>query len=132
MNIPDPLVKLDYNPALDILIVEWPDFRQYSLYESVYVLDKVIETIRHYDVKYLLTDTRYKMVDISDSEYKKIILKFALGLETSRLQKLARIVTESTLRERTITEVKQEVQLTIPLKNFFNKKEAVNWLISKN
>lgn len=99
MIIPNPLVKLDYNPAEDVLAVVWPDFRDYAVSEAVHILDIVLDTLRCYDVKYLLTDTRGRMVDVPDTQYKEIILNFAKGLATTRLRKLARVVTESSLRE---------------------------------
>lgn len=131
MIIPNPIVKLDYDPARDILSVEWPDFNDYSVSEAMFILDIVIDTIKGYDVKYLLTDTRNRMVDVPDARYKEIILKFARDLSTTRLQKLARVVTENTLREKPIQEVRQESNLTIPMKNFSSAGEAIYWLTSR-
>ncbi|WP_162055576.1 hypothetical protein [Pontibacter pamirensis] len=61
MIIPNKLIKLDYNSAS----------------EAAYTLNIIVETVRQYDVKYLLTDTRKSTVDIPTSEYKEIILKLA-------------------------------------------------------
>lgn len=130
MIIPNPVVKLDYDPAKDVLSVEWPDFNGYSVSEAVYILDIVVETVKGYDVKYLLTDTRNRMVGVPDSRYKEIILKFAKDLAATRLQKLARIVTESSLREKPIREARQEALLTIPMRNFYSMEEALSWFAS--
>lgn len=131
MIIPNRVVKLDYDPAKDVLSVEWPDFRDYSISEAVHILDIVVETLRLYDVKYLLTDTRNRMMNVPDSRYKDIILKFAKDLTATRLQKLARVVTESTVREKPINEVKREANLSIPMQNFYTVEEAFNWLTLK-
>ncbi|MHA6248730.1 hypothetical protein ACXYMU_12385 [Pontibacter sp. CAU 1760] len=91
-------------------------------------MDTIIETVKLYDVKNLLTDARKGTVDISEQEYKKLILRFATDLATTRLQKLARVVTESTLREGPINEVTQAAHLSIPIKNFYSVEDALSWL----
>jgi hypothetical protein len=131
MIIPNPVIKLDYSPAQDILSVEWPDIHDYSISEAAYTLDAIVETVKYYDVKYLLTDTRKGIVEISEPRYKELILKFAKDLAATRLQKIARVVTESTLREKPINEIRHEAQLAVPIKSFFNVEEAFRWLTSK-
>jgi hypothetical protein len=127
MIIPNPVLKLDYDPAIDVLSIDWPDFREYSISEVIYVLDSVIETIKNYDIKYLLTDTRKGIVEMSDDKYKKLALNFAVNLKSTRLKKLARIVNTNTLREQTVKDVSQQAQLTIPIKNFDKKDLALDW-----
>ena len=131
MIIPNSLIKLDYNPARDVLSVEWPDFHYYSASEAAYTLNIIVETVRQYDVKYLLTDTRKSTVDIPKSEYKEIILKFAKDLATTRLRKIARVVTDSTRRLKPIREVRQEAQLEVAIEDFYSLEEALDWLASK-
>lgn len=130
MIIPNPVIKLDYSPAQDILSVEWPDVHDYSISEAAYTLDAIVETVKYYDVKYLLTDTRKGIVEIPEPRYKELILKFAKDLAATRLQKIARVVTESTLREKPINEIRHEAQLAVPIKSFFNVEEAFRWLTS--
>ncbi|WP_162056434.1 hypothetical protein [Pontibacter pamirensis] len=131
MVIPNPVIKLDYDPARDVLSVEWPDVHDYMKSETVYTLDKVVEVIKLYDVKYLLADTRKGVVDISEPEYKEIILKFARGLAETRLRKIARVVTGSTLREGPIHEVTKQAHLLIPMRNFYSTEDALGWLTSR-
>lgn len=131
MVIPNPVIKLDYDPARDVLSVEWPEVRDYTVSEAMHILDTVIETVRLYDVKYLLTDTRKSAIDIPEFEYKEIILKFAKDLATTRLYKVARVVTESTLRKVPIHEVTQQAHLSIPIQNFYSTEDALAWLNSK-
>lgn len=131
MLIPNQLIKLDYDPARDVLSVQWPDFHYYSISEAAYTLDVIVETVKQYDVKYLLTDTRKSTVDIPNSEYKELILKFAKDLSTSRLHKIARVVTESTGRLKPIREVRQEAQLEVEIQDFDTVQEAIDWLTSR-
>ena len=131
MVIPSPVIKLNYDPAGDVLSVEWPDFRDYTVGAAAFSLDTVVETVKLYDVKYLLADTRKGVVDISEPEYKEIILKFAMGLAATRIQKIARVVTESTLREGPIHEVTHHARLSIPVRNFYSINDALGWLTSK-
>lgn len=131
MIIPNQLIKLDYAPARDVLSVVWPDFHYYSISEAAYTLDIIIETVRQYDVKCLLTDTRKSTIDIPEPKYKEIILKFAQDLTTTRLRKVARVVTESTLREGPIHEVAHQAHLSIPIHNFYSMEDALGWLSSQ-
>ncbi|WP_347158985.1 hypothetical protein [Pontibacter chitinilyticus] len=131
MIIPNPIVKLDYNPSKDVLVVVWPDFNEYAVSEAMFVMDAVIETIRHYDVKYLLTDTRNRMISIPDAVYKEMMLKFTRDLAATRLQRMARVVTESSRREKPISEVRQEANLGIPMQHFYSVEEALDWLTSQ-
>lgn len=130
MIIPNPIVKLEYDPVRDVLSVEWPEIRDYTVSEAVYILNTVIETVRRYDVKYLLTDTRKGTVDIPEHQYREIIVKFARDLATTRLQKIARVVTESTRREGLIHEVTNQAHLSIPIHNFYSMEDALSWLSS--
>ena len=131
MIIPHPVVKLDYDPITDILTVDWPDFTDLAISEAQYILDTFIETVIAYDVSYLLTDTRNGTVNIAEAKYKELAYNFATKLAKTRIMKIARVVSEATVRETPVKEVTQQAQLTIPLKNFTTKKEALVWLIQK-
>lgn len=131
MIIPSPLIRLDYNPTTDILSVEWPDVHEYSVSEAEHVLDIVVQTARRYDVKYLLTDTRRGVVDVPEQRYRELILGFARNLSTTRVRKLARVVTRETLRESAISQVTQQTGLAVPIRSFYSTEEAMDWLISR-
>lgn len=132
MIIPNNLIKLDYDPAWDVLSVEWPDFHYYSVSEATYTLDIIVEAVRLYDVKRLLIDNRKSTVDIPESEYKEAILRFAKDLALTRLRKIARVVPESALGERLIRGVRQEAHLDVEAENFATIDEALGWLTSSN
>ncbi|MCC9167273.1 hypothetical protein [Pontibacter harenae] len=131
MIIDNPIVKLDYDIAKDILCVEWPNVHDYSISETTYVLDTIVSTIRYYDIKSLLTDTRKGIIGITSQQYLEIIFKFAQDLAKTRIEKLARVVTEETLRAQQISEVSQKANLTVPIRNFSDFDEAVAWLCQR-
>ena len=129
--IPNPVIRLDYDPARDVLLVVWPDVHNYMMSETVYTLDTVVESVKLYDVKYLLIDARKGVIDVPEPEYKALMLKFARELAATHLQKLARVVTAGSQRERQIDEVTQEIHLSMPMRNFYSVEAALGWLTSR-
>lgn len=130
MIIPNKLIKLDYDPTKDILFVEWPDFEYYSLSELHHILKNVLETIRHYDINYLLVDARTTVVGINENDYNQIALKFAQDLVHTRLKKAARLSTHNTNREKLVESLKDKSKLTIEFESFDTVDEALNWFKS--
>jgi hypothetical protein len=45
------IIKLEYDPATDILEVEYPDLEKFMLPEIKHAFNLMVETIRNYDVK---------------------------------------------------------------------------------
>ncbi|GHA81321.1 hypothetical protein [Pontibacter akesuensis] len=131
MIIPSPVIRLDYNPATDVLSVEWPDVREHSLGEAEHLLDVVVQAVRLYDVRYLLTDTRKGVVDVPEQRYRELLLRFTRSLAATRVRKLARVVTVDTLREGPISQVTRESALAVPIRSFYSTEEALGWLTSK-
>ncbi len=48
------VIKLNYEPATDIAVVEYPDLHDYLLPEIKHSIDKMVDVIRNYDIKNLL------------------------------------------------------------------------------
>ncbi|AKD04151.1 hypothetical protein POKO110462_19660 [Pontibacter korlensis] len=128
MIIENPVLRLDYNPATDVLHVEWPDVKEYTVAEAEYAIESIVSTLRLYDIKYLLADTRKGVVEIPQERYKTIITNFAVSLVATRVRKLARVVPDLSLRAQAIQEVKQETQLKVEIQTFMNVEEATQWL----
>lgn len=128
MIISNPVVKLEYNPSTDVLLFDWPNFTNFTLSEADYVLDTVLETIRSYDVKYLVIDTRKGELEIERSLYKQIKFNFVMGLRRSRLKKLARIIIHETFREELLKKVAKEACFEVPVANFSRIEDALIWL----
>lgn len=130
MIIPNKLIKLDYDPTKDILFVEWPDIEYYSMPELLRVLEDVVDTVRHYDINYLMIDARSTTVGIKEEDYNQIGLKFAQDLMTTRLKKAARLSTRNLGRERQVMELKEKSKLTLEFRSFETVDEALEWFQS--
>ncbi|MFC6996847.1 aldo-keto reductase family protein [Rufibacter roseus] len=128
MIISNKLLHLDYDPSIDVLFVEWPDFNNYSLAELHYTLESLVETIRSYDIKNLLVDATKTVVAIDQGDYEEISGKFAQNLLTTRLQKLARLVSDSSVRERHVENFKKKSNFSFELESFSTKEEALAWI----
>jgi predicted HAD superfamily phosphohydrolase YqeG len=121
-------MRLDYDPAADILIVEWPDFRPYTLTSVKEVLRILVETVRDYDIKKLLADSSNTIIEVDEADYKSVMENFALAIRTTRLQKMARIVTADPLRENIVVELKENVGASVIYKSFTSRAAALEWL----
>jgi len=134
MLIHNGIIKLDYNPATDVLATSMPDVKQFGLSEVSFCLGLIIESVKNYDIKLLLLDSSKSVVEVEDEAYKAVTTKFALDLMRTRLKKIARIATENTRREensaKIATEIRQELNLEIKYKNFTNEAEALEWLLA--
>ena len=129
MIIPSPLITLDYNPAKDILFVEWPDIQKFSLSEVKHSLQDVINTLKFYDVKNLLIDSRKAVIGVSKEEYASIASGFIRELSGTRLRKVARLESNSKTKEAQVRELTQ-LKAPIAFQNFSNRNEALKWLES--
>ncbi|WP_210489146.1 hypothetical protein [Rufibacter aurantiacus] len=129
------LLTIDYNPSTDILFTQWPSAHPYNLAEVENALHILVETIRNYDVKRLLIDASTTKIDpnLDEERYKGIIMRFAMDLMKTRLQKSARILTADKAREARSQEIAQEVtqktHLTVQSQYFATKAEAEAWLL---
>lgn len=126
------ILKLDYNPATDILEVAYPDLVGYLLPEIKNSIDKLIDTLIGYDIKKVLLDSSKTSVAVSSEESREITLYLVTGLSKTRIQKLARLQSASNAVESTaqnnVSHVKQQGLLTYPVENFTTKPEAIAWL----
>lgn len=91
-------------------------------------MDCVVEAVRLYDVKHLLIDARNTVVDVADSLYAEIVGAFVQDLMQTRLQKIARLATQSGLREKQLYDVRTATKISIAFKNFQQTEEALEWL----
>lgn len=125
------LITLNYDPATDLMHVEWPQFQQYALSEARHALQVMVETIRNYDIKKLFLDTTNAEIDVSDEEYTAVLKDFGADLATTRLQKVSRIVATDHSREQSVQRVKEQAQLPFPLKDFTDRESALQWLLEQ-
>jgi hypothetical protein len=134
MLIHNGIIKLDYNPATDVLVTSMPDIKQFELSEVSFCLGLIVESIINYDIKFLLLDSSKSVIEIDANAYKAISTRFAMDLMRTRLKKIARLQTTDAIREeksgKIATELKQELNLPIQFKNFDNPAEAMDWLLT--
>lgn len=128
MIIPSKFLKLEYNPATDILYVEWPDIYEFSSPELKFILGEVINTIRSYDVKKVLADSTKSVVTLDPAEYEMILDQFTKDLMDTRLERFARLTTGQGFREYAAGKVAEALQGICNVQNFNDKDEAINWL----
>lgn len=126
------IIRLDYEPATDILEVDYPDLHDSQLSEIRYSFKLMVETIRNYDVKRLLLDGSKTAIEVSDDENRELTMQFAADLVKTRLEKVARIQPIDKTREmkaqENINEIKQAGLLPYQVKTFTNRAEAKAWL----
>lgn len=128
MIIPNKFLKLDYNPTYDVLFVEWPNMHDYTMPEVSYIIDEVIDAVRSYDVKRILTDTRQSKVTVPLEEYAKVVNQLALQLATTRLQKFAKLNTRDADREAISSDAAALVVGSVAYRSFDDIDEAIAWL----
>lgn len=132
----DGLIELKYEVANDILTMDWPDLTGFTMPEINYSIRKLIDTLRHYDIKYLLVNSQQSSVsELTRTEYQRVLMNFVQQLMTTRLQKLARISTTDTSRENVVDGIAEVALVKLGIKfefrNFQNTDAALGWLRDK-
>ncbi|MBJ6118216.1 hypothetical protein JAO76_08440 [Pontibacter sp. BT310] len=129
------IVKLDYDPATDIIEVAYPDLHTYLLAEIKYTIDQMVDIIKSYDIKKLLLDSSKTRISVSEEESREISTYLARGLATTRIQKVARLQSPSQSVEKlainNIKTLEQSKVMPFQLINFSDKTEAIAWLKEK-
>jgi hypothetical protein len=128
------IIKMVYNPATDIVEIDYPDLHDYLLPEIKHNIDILVDMVRNYDVKRVLLDSSATIIDVSPDESSDISFYLAAGLFTTRLQKLARIQCNNPIIERHTQENIQFILsnnvVPFDIENFTSKDAAIKWLIS--
>lgn len=128
------IIQLDYNPAADILDVAYPDLHGFLIPEIKHSIDILVDNVRNYDVKRVLLDSTRTLILVSEAESREVATYLAGGLMKTRVQKVARLQSSSTVVEATaqgnIQHIRQTQALPFLLQNFTVREEAVAWLTS--
>lgn len=126
------IVRLDYDPATDIVEVAYPDLHGYLLPEIKYTITTMVDHIKNYDVKRLLLDSTKTLISVSEEESREIATFLAAGIMRTRVGKVARVQSTSEEVEQkaqgNIRHLKQAQQLPFEFRNFTSKAEAMAWL----
>ncbi|GHA81459.1 hypothetical protein [Pontibacter akesuensis] len=131
MVLHDKIIRLDYNPATDILETSMPDVTHFMLSEVKMCLDVIVTNIRNYDIKKLLLDASNSVIEMDedDEAYKAVAMKFGMDLLGTRLKKIARVESADARREAKSEEARQQANLPMEFRNFSSRDEAMSWLL---
>lgn len=128
----DGLIVLEYEAATDILSVSWPDSRRASAAELQFSIAKLMDTLRHYDIKKLFIDASENVENVSDEEYRSMNMKFAGELIATRLQRIARVGAPDSERQKMVQEIAEkylfESNGNITFREFPDADAAMEWL----
>ncbi|GAB3813102.1 hypothetical protein [Pontibacter rugosus] len=128
----DGLIELNYDVASDILFVKWPDLTNVSEHEITYSFQKLIDTLRHYDIKNLLIDTRTNDIVVTEQEYEAMMLQLSRDLLSTRLQRVARLQVLNPDREKRVVAAIEKISgylhISVQYKSFTSEAEAFAWL----
>ena len=123
-------LKLDYEPATDILSFEMPNVDDVMMPEMKRSLTVIVEHVRNYDVKRLLLDARHTNISVDEDSYACILSEFYQNLIATRVQKIARLVTLDSKREKVVQKLLDSISLPVELKRFTEASAAFDWLKS--
>lgn len=126
------IVKLEYDPATDIIEVAYPDLHTYLLPEIKYTIDVMVDIIKSYDIKKLMLDSSRTAIAVSDEESREVATYLAKGIATTRVQKVARLQSPTqeveTVAQNNIKSLEQTQLLPFQLQNFSDRTDAITWL----
>ncbi|WP_137758066.1 hypothetical protein [Pontibacter sp. SGAir0037] len=126
------MIKLNYDPATDILEVLYPDLHDYLMPEIKHSINTLVDTVKNYDIKKILLDSSRTIISVGQQESREIASYLASGLAASRLQKLARLQSASStieaISDSNVQYIRQAGLLPFDIQNFNNKTEAIAWL----
>lgn len=126
------IVTLNYDPSTDILSVTLPDFSSFTIGEVERSFQIIVENVKNYDIKNLLLDSSRSVIDVEDTEYKRVVIDFSKELARTRLGKLARVESTIAAKELLAASVTADIQLAesnpVDFRNFTNEQEAMQWL----
>jgi len=126
------IIKLDYNPATDILEIAYPDLNGYLLPEIQYSINLMVDIIKNYDIKKLLLDSTRSVSSVSDEDSREVATYLAAAIMKTRVVKVARLQSQSTTIEKrtqgNIRHIRDSLPLPFQLQIFSNKAGAFEWL----
>lgn len=115
----------------DILTVKWPPMPKANS-EVEYTFQKLLDTIKHYDIKRLLIDSRKSKTVTEDKVKQQLMQKLMMDFMATRLQKIARLTSEDLACEKKSRELGNALAAKFPgkiaNKNFQRQPETLAWL----
>ena len=132
----DSLIHLDFDPKTDILKVNWPDLIEEPMLIVRPTINKILDSIKYFNVSKLLIDTKDTDTNIREEDFRKLSQEFVAALATSNLKKLARIIYAEPIREVRARILIEELSVRLGnefiSQEFTDKNKALAWLESDN
>lgn len=129
------ILRLDYNPATDILVINYPDLKDFLLLEIKHSLDRMFEVIKNYDIKKLILDSSQMQSTVTEEEGREVAVYLATGLIGTRVQKVARVQSNDNAIEKraegNVNHIRETASLPFELRNFSTREEAITWLAAQ-
>jgi hypothetical protein len=126
------LVELHYDVTSDLLSMKWPELTGLTISQIQHSLRKVIDTLKHYDVKHFLVDSRDNLLEVSAQEHRDVRYQFSADLRTTRVSKMARIASTNLSRgDRThqvAREIAKDMNFNLQYQEFDDEEAALSWL----
>ncbi|GAB2548080.1 hypothetical protein [Rufibacter soli] len=122
------LLQLEYDPATDILYLDWPDTSLFTLEEIKGAFQEMVKAIKDYDIKKLFLDSSHQEMNIIDPAFLEVMQEIAYSLLGTRLTKIARITTSDQYREQKMEEAQARAGLHLQVRSFADKQAALEWL----
>jgi hypothetical protein len=130
------LIKIDYNPATDIAIIDYPDLFDFELPEVQHAIELLAETINNYNVKKILIKPTRTTPERSLEEGGEIAAFLATKLRQAHVKKMARVRSPYSAVEANARKSVQLVEtsraLPTQVRFFRAKSDAMEWLMSDN
>ncbi|MBB6609946.1 hypothetical protein H7F15_02760 [Pontibacter sp. Tf4] len=129
----DHIIRLEYDPACDLLLTSLTVAREYDVKEVRSAFLSIITHVNEYNITSLLLDFTRNTLDLQAGEYKVTVAQLTVGLLQTSLRKVARVSTADPIREEKIASMLQDIQTAVPLpiqvKMFPTKEAALQWLL---
>jgi hypothetical protein len=122
------LLQLEYDPATDILYLDWPDTSLFTLEDIKGAFQEMVKAIKDYDIKKLFLDSSHQEMNIIDLAFLEVMQEIAYSLLDTRLTKIARITTSDQYREQKMEEAQARAGLHLQVRSFADKQAALEWL----
>lgn len=132
MNIFDNgFINLEYDPVIDVIYVIMPTVDRTDLPKVEQSLAIIVEHVKNFYIRNMLLDVRDAKVFINEKAYASMISNFSRALLDSHLQKMARVVDESSLRESIVHDIFIDKTLSLVARSFTEVVPALEWLKEK-
>jgi len=128
----DSLLQLDYDVSSDVLYVHWPNLTEANITYLDIAFNALLDAIKHYDIKKLLIDSSTSSVEIPEEVYRPLVFSFINRLKSTRLYRMARVISENSFREARLQNYDQQMRsenmFSYETGEFISKDQALAWL----